>query len=71
MVATRALIAFGLLLLALAGPGRAAAEDCVVIDDFSKGKVGEFPPGWKLRKDSGRGVYSVQAQGKRHVLHAA
>lgn len=71
MVATRALIAFGLLLLAAAGTGRAAAEDCVVIDDFSKAKVGEFPPGWKLRKDSGRGVYSVQAQGNRHVLHAA
>ena len=71
MVAPRTLIALALLLLALACPLPAAAEECVVIDDFSKGKVGEFPPGWKLRKDSGRGVYSVQVQGKLHVLHAA
>jgi len=72
VVAARALIA----LLALLGAGAlaapaAAAEDCVVIDDFSKGEVGQFPPGWKLRKDSGRGVYSIQEEGGRRFLHAA
>jgi len=71
MVASRALIAFGLLMLASACPWPALAEECVVIDDFSQATVGELPPGWKLRKDSGRGVYSVQTQGQLHYLHAA
>ena len=71
MVASRALIALGLLLLASACPWPALAEECVVIEDFSQAKVGELPPGWKLRKDSGRGVYSVQTQGQFHYLHAA
>jgi len=29
----------------------AAQSDCRTIDDFSKAKVGEFPPDWKLRKE--------------------
>ena len=48
----------------------AVAEECVVIEDFSKGAVGEFPPGWKLRKDEGRGVYSIQEEGGRRFLRA-
>ena len=71
MVAPRALIALGLLALASVCPRPALAEECVVIESFSQAKVGEFPPGWKLRKDSGRGVYSVNADGNRHYLHAA
>ena len=71
MVAPRALIALGLLALASACSRPALAEECVAIENFSQGKVGEFPPGWKLRKDSGRGVYSVQTQGQLHYLHAA
>ena len=42
-----------------------------MIEDFSKGAIGEFPPGWKLRKDSGRGVYSIQEQGGMRFLQAA
>ncbi len=49
-----ALVAFGAL------GGSAAAEECVTIEDFAKGKVGEFPPDWKPRKESGRPVYSIQ-----------
>jgi DUF3047 family protein len=70
VVAARALIALGILLPVFACPWPAASEECVVIDDFSNGKVGELPPGWKLRKDSGRGVYSLQTQEKLHFLHA-
>ena len=33
--------------------------------------MGEFPPGWKLRKDEGRGVYSVREEGGRRYLHAS
>jgi len=71
VVVSRALIALGLLVLASACPWPALAEECVVIDDFSQATVGELPPGWKLRKDSGRGVYSVQTQGQLHYLQAA
>ena len=46
------------------------AEDCVVIEDFAKAKVGEFPPDWKVRKDSGKTVYTVQEEGGLRFLHA-
>ena len=50
-----------ILLLALVSlPAAAGAEECVTVDNFSKGKAGEFPPEWKPRKDSGREVYSIQ-----------
>ena len=52
----------------LAAP--AGAEECVTVDNFSKGKVSEFPPGWKPRKDSGRDVYSIQEKDGLRFLHA-
>lgn len=57
------------LLLALV-PRPALPEDCIVIDEFSKAKVGEFPPDWKVRKDAGRSVYRVQEEDGRRFLHA-
>lgn len=50
--------------------GPAAAQECVTLENFSKGKVGEFPPGWKLRKDAGREVYSVQGMDGLRFLRA-
>jgi hypothetical protein len=56
------------LLALLALPAPAGAEDCVTVDNFAKGKIGEFPPDWKPRKDSGREVYSIQeADGLRFL----
>jgi hypothetical protein len=52
----------------LAAP--AAAEDCVTVENFSKGKVGEFPPDWKPRKDAGREAYSIQEADGLRFLHA-
>ena len=52
----------------LAAP--AGAEECATVDNFSNGKVGEFPPGWKPRKDSGRDVYSIQEKDGLRFLHA-
>jgi hypothetical protein len=49
-----------LLLALVALPAAGGAEECVTVDNFSKGKVGEFPPDWKPRKDAGRDVYSIQ-----------
>ena len=58
------------LALLIGGPPRAEAADCIVLEDFSKAPPGEFPPGWKLRKDSGKGVYVVREEGGRRYLSA-
>jgi hypothetical protein len=58
------------LLAFVALPAAAAAQDCVTLDSFAKGKVGEFPPEWKPRKDSGREVYSIQEMDGLRFLHA-
>jgi Protein of unknown function (DUF3047) len=48
----------------------AAAQDCITVDNFSKGKVGQFPPDWEPRKDAGREVYSVQEMDGLRFLRA-
>ena len=48
----------------------ANAEECVTVENFSKGKVGEFPSDWKLRKDDGREVYSIRKMDGLRFLHA-
>ena len=47
-----------------------AAQDCITVENFSKGKVGEFPPDWKPRKDSGLAAYSIQEKDGLRFLHA-
>ena len=64
------LIATCLVLAALAGRPE-AQSDCRPIDDFSKAKVGELPPDWKLRKDSAKDVYRVAEESGIKFLHAA
>ena len=51
------------------GPAAQTAE-CVVIADFAKNKVGEFPSDWRARKDEGKGVYSVREDGGKRFLAA-
>jgi len=59
------------LLLALSVlPAAAGAEECLTVDNFAKGKVGEFPRDWKPRKDAGREVYSIQDQDGARFLRA-
>jgi hypothetical protein len=70
VVAPGALIALLGVVLALAS-ARVADAECVTIDDFSKGPIGAFPPGWKLREETGRGVYTLEEQDGRRFLHAA
>ena len=48
----------------------AQTQECIVIADFSKNKVGEFPEDWRARKDEGKGVYSVREEGGRRFLAA-
>jgi len=49
-------------------PGPSAQENCRVVDDFSKAAVGEFPDGWKARKDSAKDVYKVAEEGGKRFL---
>jgi hypothetical protein len=70
VVAARALIVLLLTGAVLVG-GRAWAAECVLIDDFSRGPVGEFPLDWKPRKEDGRPVYSIREEDGRRFLHAA
>ena len=70
-MASRALIGFLLLASSFgAGPGAALAAECVALDDFSRGRLGEFPLEWKPRKESGRPVYSIREEGGRRFLRA-
>jgi DUF3047 family protein len=48
----------------------AQTGECVTIADFAKNKVGEFPSDWRVRKDEGKGVYSVREEGGKRFLAA-
>jgi DUF3047 family protein len=61
-------VAAALVIAVRSSPG--ADGECVTIDDFANAKVGEFPEGWKLRKDAGKEVYAVQEEGGKRVLRA-
>jgi hypothetical protein len=64
-------VAAVLLLPALPPPSLVSAQgDCVTLEDFKNSKVGEFPAGWKARKDPGRQVYKVAEEGGVRFLRA-
>jgi Protein of unknown function (DUF3047) len=62
-----AIIALGALAVRSA-PG--ADGECVKVENFASSKVGQFPAGWKVRKDAGKEVYSVQEEGGKRFLRA-
>ena len=66
------LVAAAGLAFAQAAPSAppAGADQCVVLDDFSASKVGEFPAGWEVRKDEGKRAYTVAEEGGRRFLRA-
>lgn len=47
------------------GPGQ-----CQVVEDFSRGRVGELPPDWHVREEEGKAVYSLQEEGGLRFLRA-
>ena len=67
---TPVVLGTALALLAGGSPPVPAQDACLVIDDFSKAKLGEFPVGWKPRKDSAKDVYKVTEGGGQRYLHA-
>jgi hypothetical protein len=48
----------------------AAGQECLVVEDFAKGRPGEFPADWKPRKEPGRQVYTVAEEGPLRFLRA-
>ncbi len=66
------LIAAGAILLLLASLGVPSAQqpDCLTLENFATGKVGELPSDWKVRKDDGKDVYSVQEEAGVRFLRA-
>jgi DUF3047 family protein len=61
-------IVAALVIAVRSSPG--AEGECVQLDDFANAKVGEFPDGWKVRKDAGKEVYSVEEEGGKRFLRA-
>ena len=49
-------------------PTTAAQDNCRVVEDFGKAGVGEFPEGWKARKDEAKNVYKVAEEGGKRFL---
>ena len=64
------LLLAGFLMVA-AAEAASAPGSCIAVDDLSKGKIGEFPPDWKARKDAGKAVYSVREENGLRFLRAA
>src|SRR5262245_41633436 len=65
----RALAALLALVLG-AGAARAEAPDCITLETFAGAPVGAFPPGWTLKSEEGRPVYTVQEEDGRRFLRA-
>jgi hypothetical protein len=69
VVAAAALLSLVVLSLLPASPS-SAQGDCVALEDFKVSQVGEFPAGWRVRKDAGREVYRVAEDGGLRFLRA-
>jgi len=69
---TRAMTGFAIvaMLVALGSSQGQAQDDCIVIADFATDPIGAFPPAWKVRKDEGKAVYTVQEENGRRYLRA-
>jgi hypothetical protein len=70
---TRAIVLalFALLIapVVLAGAGTSDG-DCITLENFKSSTIGQFPAGWKPRKDAGREVYKVAEEGGIRFLRA-
>ena len=70
VIAVLLVLAGALPVMLVAPPVVPAEDDCKLIDDFGRAKVGEFPGDWKPRKDAGKSVYVVQEESGKRFLHA-
>lgn len=70
LAALGASVGFVLVLVAGGAESIGAQQQCVVVDDFSRSGGGEFPAGWKARKDDAKDVYKVAEDGGTRFLRA-
>ena len=63
-------IALAALCVVTSGDSSRADDSCIPLEAFENATVGAFPPGWQVRKDEGKQVYRVEADGGRRFLHA-
>jgi len=66
----RRLLATLLASATLSGAWRADAAECLVVADFAKATVGEFPSDWKPREQKAREVYRVLEEGGVRFVRA-
>jgi hypothetical protein len=66
------LLAVALVAGALGTASWAGAQgaDCLPIDTFADSQIGQFPTGWRARKDAGKAAYTVQEEGSLRFLRA-
>jgi Protein of unknown function (DUF3047) len=66
------LLAVALVAGALGTASWAGAQgaDCLPIDTFADSQIGQFPTGWRARKDAGKAAYTVQEEGGLRFLRA-
>ena len=67
------LLAAALAVVALAVPplARAQGPECLTIETFADSQIGQFPVGWKARKDAGKVAYTVQEEAGLRFLRGA
>ena len=70
MLRLLALLLAAVALVAVTPLPPAAQDECIVLDDFSKSTVGQFPTGWKPRQDEGTEVYKVHEEDGMRFLRA-
>jgi len=65
-------LAVALVFGALAMPRLVTAQstDCLTIETFTDSQIGQFPTGWKARKDTGKVAYTVQEEPGLRFLRA-
>jgi hypothetical protein len=63
-------VALAVGLLAPTVRTHAQGADCLVIDTFADSQIGQFPAGWRARKDTGKAAYSVQEESGLRFLRA-
>jgi hypothetical protein len=64
----KTLLVTSLFAITLLAAPRAHAQDCITIENFASAKVGEFPAGWKVRKDEAESAYRVTEEGGTRFL---
>ena len=70
MAPALALLLAAVALVTISAEPLAAQSDCIVLDDFSKSTVGQFPTGWKPRQDEGADIYKVLEESGMRFLRA-